>query len=317
MTGPAKEPIFTRQEQGVVYLFSRYWDQIDLFKNKRISRIHTHFPDFSLQDVASGAEEACEFEYGLNDFRSHVPDDLRKLQKDGVKLLYIVYWEEDTDKEELREEVKEHFKGKLVLVCLKDYFSPRITLEPDHLAPSWEFRERKHLPQVYPFDAIARDAKRLMDEGNFYRLKPAKGLYRTAGYNTRNADFVELDHWKTIHLYLTSRYGEDSIPSKLFVKPSGSQCFSGYFEIPHAFFIAKGGEPAREFFGRYYFFPYKGYFKDTYTCLIYSHFRELTYDQGRSLYKSLKKRRFALRQTSELIQDDDHIREVDRIIGRE
>jgi len=76
-------------------------------------------------------------------------------------------------------------------------------------------------------------------------------------------------------------------------------------------------EPVRDFFARYYFFPYEGYFKGTYTCLVYSRFTELGYEQGRSLYRYLKKRGFAFRQSSELIDDDDHIQEVDRIIGAE
>ncbi len=92
---------------------------------------------------------------------------------------------------------------------------------------------------------------------------------------------------------------------------------SGKFIIEHAFHIAKGGEPAREFFGRYYFFPYEGYFKDTYTCLIYSRFKRLSYEQGCSLYRCLKKQGFAFRQASELVDDDDDVREVDRIIGRD
>ena len=61
------EPIFSRQEQAVVYMFSRYWDKIDLFKEKKICNIHTHFPDFSLEDNKTGEEEAVEFEYGLGD----------------------------------------------------------------------------------------------------------------------------------------------------------------------------------------------------------------------------------------------------------
>lgn len=316
MTEATREPIFTRQEQGVVYLFSRYWDRIELFNGKRISRIHTHFPDFALEDVASGAEEAVEFEYGLSDFDTHVPGDLRKLKKEGIERLYIVYWDEDTDKDELRDEVREHFKGELILVCLKDYFSPCVTPENDHLAPSWVFAARRRTPEEkYPFDAIAQDAKQLMAEGNFQRLTPAQGLYRIAAFNRESASFVELDHWKTIHLYLTNWYGQDSIPSKLLIRPSGSNCFSGYFEIDQAFHMARGGEPVRDFFARYYFFPYEGYFKDTYTCLVYTRFTELGYEQGRSLYRYLKKRGFVFRQSSELIDDDDYLLNVDRIIG--
>jgi hypothetical protein len=87
------EPIFSRQEQAVVYLFSRYWEEIPEFKNQKIRRIHTHFPDFAIVN-ADGKEEAIEFEYGLSAFRSHMKDkSLRHLHRSGVRLLYVVYWD--------------------------------------------------------------------------------------------------------------------------------------------------------------------------------------------------------------------------------
>lgn len=316
MTKPTREPIFTRQEQGVVYLFSRYWHKIEQFRGKRISRIHTHFPDFSFQD--DGAEEAIEFEYGLGDFYSHIPGDVRKLKKWKIGRLYVVYWDEDTDKEQLRLEVKERFKGELVLVCLKDYFSPCVTPEKDRLVPTWVFAQcRQPLRYVYSFDSIVRDAKRLTAEGNFRRLEPAKRLYRIAGFNRESASFVELDHWETVHLYLTYRFGADRIPSKLLVKRSGYEHFSGFFQVDHAFHILKSSELVSDFFRQYYFFPYEHYFRDTYTCLVYSCFHKLSYAQGRRLFQYLKKRRFAFRQSSELIDDDGDVSEVDRIIGRD
>jgi len=157
-----------------------------------------------------------------------------------------------------------------------------------------------------------------MDEGIFRSLKPVKSLYRTAGYNRGDADSVELDHWKTIHLYLTYRFNEDNVPSKLFVKPTGCQCFSGYFEIHHAFHIARGGKPAREFFGRYYFFPYEAEFKDRFTCLVYSRFRELCDEQGRELFEFLKDEDYAIHtRGSKMVSDAGHVRQIDRIIERE
>ena len=107
------------------------------------------------------------------------------------------------------------------------------------------------------------------------------------------------------------------MPSKLFVKPSGCENFSGFFQIDRAFHISKSGERVRDFFRRHYFFPYEDSFRDTYTCLVYSRFYRLSHSQGRSLFKYLKKRKFAFRQTSELIDDDGDVSEVDRIIGRD
>jgi hypothetical protein len=47
-----EEPIFSRQEQGVVYLFSRYWREIDGFQNKRITEIQVRFPDATMMPGA-------------------------------------------------------------------------------------------------------------------------------------------------------------------------------------------------------------------------------------------------------------------------
>jgi hypothetical protein len=48
-----EEPIFSRQEQGVVYLFSRYWTEIEAFKNKRITEIQVRFPDATARCFAT------------------------------------------------------------------------------------------------------------------------------------------------------------------------------------------------------------------------------------------------------------------------
>ena len=54
-------------EQGVVYLFSRYWSEIRVLKNeiKEITDTHTHFPDFYYINK-NGSECGLEFEYLLS-----------------------------------------------------------------------------------------------------------------------------------------------------------------------------------------------------------------------------------------------------------
>ena len=139
------EPIFSRQEQGVVYLFSRYWHRIDAFRAKRIYEIHTHFPDFYLRDTRSNELEALEFEYCLSKFRDHL-DRLEELEEDAddaVKTLYVVYWELDEDPEELRQAIRHNFTGSVELVSLHDYFGPVIRHESDRLRAFWEFTERR------------------------------------------------------------------------------------------------------------------------------------------------------------------------------
>ena len=243
------EPIFSRQEQAVVYFFSRYWEKIKDFQNKRICDIQTHFPDCSLE----GREEAIEFEYNLCSFYSHVTPEkycrkskpLTMLEEEGYRVLYIVYWEQDTDKETLRDEIRMRgFTGKVVFVCLHDYFSPSVEKGEDCLHTSWVFSptRTKDSKEVYSLRAIKEDTKQLIKKRVVEQLTVEKGLYRVAGFHMANAAFIECDHWKRIHFYTTTRFGEDSIPSRLFVKPTGCRRFSGCFEVTDAFTANNGGK---------------------------------------------------------------------------
>jgi hypothetical protein len=314
-----KEPIFSRQEQGVVYLFSRYWDKIPLFKNKQLCRIHTHFPDFTIKDRYTGSEEAIEFEYALSDF-NHIRQ-LGTLNKDGIRVLHIVYWDDDTDHKELgrgiRKGYRGHgFSGKLKFVCLSRYFSPSIKRGSDHLDASWEFAKHKHFTEAYSFKAIERDTTKLANLGYFEPLKPDKELYRTVGFNRSMSAYIEWDHWKTIHLFSTSPFQANRIPCKLFVKPTGYHYFSGYFDVRAAFNVTKGGEAVEDYWRNYYFYPYESGYKDS-TFLVYSHFTELAYDQGVRLFKYLTKHKYALHiQGSRLIREAEHIQGIDKIVRR-
>jgi hypothetical protein len=306
------EPVFSQQEQGVVYLFSRYWDKIDAFKHKWICDIQTHFPDSWMVDERTGAWAAIEFEYALSSFDHHHVPAHRKALKD-YKALYIVYWDHDTDPNKLRHQIKKHFAGTVVFVCLSKYFSPWIEPHPDHLGAYWKFSRTKRFEEVYPFKKIAADTKTLVSQRAFEPLTVNKALYRTLGFNKDNSEYIECDHWKTIHLFTTGYFHRNSIPRRLFVKQRGYQRFFGYFDIRHAFFIRRGGRSVQEYFKNYYFYPYHPAYFDS-TCLVYSHFRELSYDQGIRLYKYLIGEGYALRQTPELIGDKGHTRRIDKII---
>jgi hypothetical protein len=312
------EPIFTRQEQGVVYLFSRYWQDMDEFRGKRISRIHTHFPDFYVEDLITGAEEAIEFEYALSDFRSHL-GDLRHLYDHEIRLLYIVYWDRDDNEKELRRSIrgrgrKNDFNGKVKFICLKDYFGAGVEPGPDRLSTSWLF-SKKHLPKAYSFSSIDEDTTRLETQGILKRLWPDKRqpLYRASGFNKIGAEYIECAHWKRIHFYTTSRIAADKIPSKLLLRPTGCPYFSGYFAIRYGFFIDKGSRQLPDYFKNYYFYPYYDHYKES-TCLVYSDFKELTHDQGGKLYRFLKDRVRLDVRGSKLIDPDDNDR-IDRIMN--
>lgn len=309
------EPIFSRQEQGVVYLFSRYWQKIDTFNGKRVCRIHTHFPDFYIEDETSGKVEGIEFEYGLRDFSTHLHGDLEKLKDESIKLLYIVYWDEDTDKTRLRRSIKKQFNGKVIFVCLRDYFSPCVDPDIDCLRTAWTFSPTKETAKAYPFDRINGDTEKLLANGDFDGLPIQGGLYRTIGFNKDTSDYIECDHWKKIHLFTTETpLDADNIPSKLFVKPNAHDAFVGCFEIEHAFYINKGSEAVQDYFKNYYFYPYHPNYRES-TCFVYSDFKPFAYEQGVALRTFLKPKYAIDNRGSKKIWNPDHITKIDRIVG--
>jgi hypothetical protein len=312
----SREPIFTRQEQGVVYLFSRYWSRMEAFKNKRICNIHTHFPDFSIEDIDSGAEEGIEFEYGLNDFRSHLHGDLKKLNENGVRVLHIVYWEEDIDRDKMQGWIRKQFTGKVLFLCLSRFFSPCVEPDSDSnsLCATWVFHPTKQIKEAYPFVQIEKDTKTLFCQGTFEELNFNRGLYRTIGFNKNNSDFIEWDHWKAIHFFTThTPFHRNNIPSRLLVKPNGYQSFSGYFDIQYTFAIKKGIEPVKKYFQDFYFYPYQSGYK-TSTCFVYSRFKEFSYEKGIELFRYLKPKYALDVRGSRMIQDVEHIKAINRIV---
>ena len=312
------EPIFSRQEQGVVYLFSRYWDKLRDFEGKRICNIHTHFPDFSLEDIKTGEEEAVEFEYARQTFYSHLPGDVKKLKENDIKVLYIVYWDEDVNREELLRKIGRHFKGKVNLVKLSEYFSPVIKPEKLRLGAYWEFRGTKCFDKVYPLKEIEAKTQKLEDDGVVQPLRVNAELYRLAGFNKSNSEFIECDQWQRIHFYTTTYFHEDSVPSRLFVKPTGSRGFSGFFEVRRASRIVDVKDKLlTDYFEKFYFYPYEEYepkrLKKT-TCLVYSDFTPLDDNQGVKIYNYLVEQGYNVGQSSELVNDSDDIAEMNGIV---
>jgi len=107
MAATKHEPVFGRQEQAVVYFFSRYWEQIEPFCHGRLSHIQTQFPDASMEYAAAGKWQAIEFEYALSSFDHHRERRSRKILNEDYDSLAIVYWEEDTDRDQLGSEIRE------------------------------------------------------------------------------------------------------------------------------------------------------------------------------------------------------------------
>ncbi len=327
------ESIFARQEQAVVYFFSRYWDQMETFRHKRLVDMQTRFPDACMEDTETGNLEAIEFEYALRSFYGHLYPSKkavatrRTLKDNGNDSLDIVYWEEDTDKGELRRDIKKKCPNlkKIEFVDLSKYFSPCVEPGFDRLRASWEFRQEKCFDEIYPIRDIEAETRALVKEGVIELLKVKDGrhgsdlMYRIAGFNARNSDFIECEHWKRIHFYTTSFFHDESIPARLFLKPTGSGRYLGCFEVRLAFRVLKPeSKRLTDYYRRFYFYPYAGYEPEDverHTNLVYSDFTELDVERGVKMYKYLDERGYAQKMASEKITATTDLNKIKKIVG--
>jgi hypothetical protein len=320
------EPIFSRQEQGVVYLFSRYWNRMREFKDKKILRIHVHFPDFTIA-TEDGQPEAVEFEYGLSDFWPHLNSRLRKRLRDlGCKHLYIVYWDDTGDEQELRRQIRRRFSGKVDFVCLKNTFTAVVARREETAAlhPSWRFSKNggtERSKSLYSLAAIGRSLDRLEQRGIVLPAERCDGLYRTIGFDESGSNYIECEHWRCIHLFSTrTKFGDDSIPSRLLVRPNGCEYFDGCFEMKRAFKIAKkerDDSELPEFFSKFYFYDYKENYRDAvekWTFFVYSDFHKFDRALGKKLFKKLSSRHYRFGVRSSLMIEPRDSPVIDRCL---
>jgi hypothetical protein len=311
------EQLFSRQEQAVVYLFSRYWEKISAFKSKNIRRIHTHFPDFAIVN-AVGEEEAIEFEYELIKFRSHLKGDaLRRLYHRGIRRLYIVYWEHNDEMDDLRTDIRKKARFDVVFVCLKDSFQAEVrpVIGMDGLQTFWRFTERK---RTYPLKAyslsdIVGDAKKL--EPSVKYLDVDTKLYRVLGLNSGASEFIDYDHLEKIRFFTTmTRFARNRIPSRLLMKSTGCKYFNGYFTIKTAFEIVKASKSVKKFITDYYFDKWAQSIVEE-KCFV-GDFKRLEYEQGKYLYKFLVSNGYRLDIRGSIMIKETDINKIDAIIAR-
>ena len=321
------EPVFSMQEQAVVYLFSRYWEREvfgNSFKGKKVTRIHTHFPDFSIEN-AQGKAEGIEFEYGLKAFHSHLNKGLtkltsecrRKLKDEGIRVLYIIYWDHNEDIATIKKAVRQ--SGIVPrFICFKEYFEAGVArgLKGDPLRTFWRYSEEP-LEDAYPIKKIQDAANALTKEREITELTIDKSrqLYRTLGWDKKGSDFNECDHWEKIHFFTaTTRMAHDAVPRRLFLKPNGYQHFIGYFDMKRAFKLERVGKGVRQFFKDYYFYDYNPQYHHDREKWFVCSFKRLDYEQGRALFEFLKKKGYKVGvRSSVLIEKKDNAR-INKII---
>jgi hypothetical protein len=231
-----------------------------------------------------------------------------------VQKLWIVYWEDDYDRERLAKEIQK-YDITATFVCLRESYKARVKQFPNApWQPFWEF-SAKDAPEAYQRAGLERKVSSLGD--SIERLEVEPQLYRTMGFNTRNSEFVECEHWGTIHFYTTgTRMNDGSIPSKLFMKPTGCKFYSGFFAIRSAFKVIKATPELKRLFEEFYFYEYdpKWHHGTVAKCFVCD-FKTFSREKGERLYQRLDKLDYHLKAMTPPIIHQRHKRLVDDIIA--
>jgi hypothetical protein len=202
----------------------------------------------------------------------------------------------------------------VTFVRLSKYFSPRVNPGANCLGTSWVFNQSKSVEKAYPFDTIDASTRELVDQGKFRTFQIDKSLYRTVGFNKSGSDFIECDHWRAVHLFTTTTcFNAGRMPCRLFVRPTGCGYFYGYFDIKHAFAILSDDEEVEDYFRDFYFYPYDPDYR-RHKCFVYSRFKDLTYEQGVSLFNYLNPNYTLGVRGSLVIENSEHIRQINGIV---
>ncbi len=210
------EPLVTG-EQGVVYLFSRYWKQIPIFQKNifSIEKIQTRFPDALYYDKNENLG-GIEFEHDLSKFLEHLskkikyPDFKKKvIPVNGFydifkpkATLFVVYWNEDKTEKEIENEFKKKERRyKIVFLNLSKLFkhviskknSPSLTFHTNHVNKS----------SYLKFTAIKREFTTLKERKLVEIAKSSNNPIRIMGYNPKAAEDISLAHWNLMKFYTT------------------------------------------------------------------------------------------------------------------
>lgn len=302
------EPL-VNQEQGVVYLFARYWENIPKL-NKLINKIDTvgvQFPDsfyYDHKDRLGG----IEFENRLSGFRKHLIKKSRKIKGKWVKVtdvkwfykedddfepinarFLIVYWSRDDNELEIKKEFKKQVRrAEIEVINLSDKFFPFIEKDMDKLSAYWKFKKEQKI--LFKIKNILHLCDRLekKDLIEFLPQSSSQNI-KIMGFNPKNAEDVEYRHWGLINFFTTdSKINANNIPHKIFFKPKDSDSIEAGFKIEKMFKINEGNKLIKEFFKKNYFWLYNDDYRDS-TCIVYSNFKIIPEERGKIVFEKIKK----------------------------
>ena len=319
-----KEPLIYN-EQGVVYLFSKYWNDIQKsncelnVKIDKITDTHVYFPDFMFIDD-KGIKFGLEFEYYLSKFNHY--SQLNNLKDEDIKNLLIIYWIKDYDERKIKKKLKDQGIATK-FICLKDYFCIHVEKKGNELLDYLIFCSDKkkgdklilNLKEIYPYALIEKGYKQL---SKLIKEEYKKGgivdnnRYRVLGHNISDAGGVDIVYWKYIHFYTTTGriVAEGKIPQYILFMSANERRICAIIEpkIVFSFYKTKFKDKNLvKFYKEFYFFePYKPDKKEICKCVIYDKMINIPKKQGEDLFdiilkvkKNMQQNGFAINKLKE------------------
>lgn len=277
-------------EQGVVYLFTRYWKKIPELKNqiKEIYKMQTRFPD-CLFINNNGNLNGIEFEFNLSGFKAHIEkrykfgtnkkitglkNFINKVRPKGYFL--IIYWNEDIDINIIKNKLKKYNRDlRFKFVNLSKFFIPIIKRKDDINYPLIFFTKKSKLTKMN-FKKIEKDFKSISKKGLINNEKDTneKKNIRIIGYDPKRANDIQLSHWNLISFFTTTSklWYKDTIFKIIILRDKENNLL--IIEPNYLFkFTTDDSEIITSFFNRHYFIGRLNYwenFSEPY-CVIYSY----------------------------------------------
>lgn len=291
-------------EQGVVYLFSKYWESIpELSENiHEMQQVQTRFPD-AIYTNKNGKLGGIEFETALSGFKDHYTRKINceyncgRKEVVGIKgfidqykpsKLIIVYWIEDIKRTTITKEIRKINRNIVVkFVNLSRYFYSSIIEN----TPMLKFGHSKN----QMFENIGSDYNKLMRSKLVCEFPNDKeNNIRIIGYNPAEANDIPLGVWSNVKYFSTNSRMKKVKFNMLILKDPNDNFL--LVKPKHAFgYSEKGNKRIKEFHNKYYLsgrLSDSNDFTEPY-FVIYEKCKFLAKDQGGSglKYKILRSKR--------------------------
>lgn len=320
-----REPL-VHEEQGVVYLFSRYWEKLkERGKNKdimaiidRIKNPKVQFPDLSYC-TKEGKLGGIEFKFKKSDFWNDYGKRLPKFRKiehyedyDNKLPLIVVYWVDDA---QFNDNIEKSLRRYNVLfINLSEEFDYVAEKGKFGISAFLKFKNKsktKDNQKLYSYEQIKYGIKKMGKKG-IKTIEPNRKYIKILGHDSKGgADDIDIRHWKTVRIYTTTgsnKFKKNWLPCRIFFRPKDDGKIVGYLAPKYLILIndkTRNKNVLKKFYSEYYFSNFKPFeYEDGY-CIIYDKFKFLEENEGKRLLTLLEKAHGKWQTKGWAIEKDD------------